>query len=242
VPTPPAFGPAIAPYSGNNRTFISGLVNSVPVITPPVSYSSDPNSNFYKMVKEVYDISQNLTTEETNIAKTWADVPGGYNSSVHYLNIVTQFVVNYKLTLDDAAVLYAKTGIASSDAGTFIFRLKYQYNLVRPITYIRNVLKQSAWNTVVPTPAHPEYPSAHAVTGQAIVEVLKNRFGNKTQFVDRTNEALYGTRSFSTLDAIAQEAAWSRVLAGIHYKNTADVSIPMGVKVGEMVNRLKFKD
>jgi Periplasmic copper-binding protein (NosD) len=240
VPTPPAFGNAIAPYSGSNRTFISGLVNSVTVI-PPVAYSESPTSDYYKMAKEIYDISQNLTAEQTTIAKTWADVAGGYNASNHYINIMTQLIANNHLPLDDAAVLYAKSGIAISDVGTVIFKVKYQYNGMRPITYIRSVMGQPTWNTLVPTPAHPEYLSGLPITGQALMEVLKNRFGNNTPLVDRTNEALYGARSFTTLDALLQEATNSRLYAGIHYRGPAETGTAPGVQVGRRVNQLVFK-
>jgi Periplasmic copper-binding protein (NosD) len=244
VPTPPAFVPIpVNPYGGNNRTFISGLVNSIPITPPPVTYSTDPNSDYYKTVKELYDASQNLTTEQTTIAKTWADFGSFYSTpGAHYINIVTQLIVNNHLALDDAAVLYAKTGIAASDGVTFVFKIKYQYTTMRPITYIRSVMGQPTWNAVVPTPPHPEYPSAHVFNGQPIMEVLKARFGNNITFVDRTNEALYGARTYTNFDAIVQEASISRFYAGIHYKNTAAVSIPMGVEVGKLVNRLKFKD
>lgn len=242
VPTPPAFAPPVNTYLGNNRTFISGLVNKIRITPPPVTYSTDPNSAYYKEVKKVYDISQNLSPEQITIAKTWADFGAYYNvPGTHYINIVTQFVVNYHLTLDDAAVLYAKSGIAASDAITLCFKIKYQRPLMRPITYIRGVMGQTAWNTVVPTPPHPEYPTAHVMNGQPIIEVLKYRFGNRTTFVDRSNEALYGARTYRTLDAIVKEAAYSRVLAGIHYQSTGDASIPMGAQVGRLVNRLVFK-
>jgi Periplasmic copper-binding protein (NosD) len=243
VPTPPAFvANPVNPYLGLNRTFIAGLASSIAITPPPVMYSTDPNSDYYKMAKELYDVSQNLTAEQTTIAKTWADFGSFYSTSgAHYINIVTQLIANNHLSLDDAAVLYAKTGIAASDGVVMVFKIKYQYTTVRPITYIRSVLGQPTWNAVVPTPPHPEYPSAHVMNGQPIMEVLKARFGNNITFVDRTNEALYGTRTFTSFDAIVQEASISRVYAGIHYKSTADASIPMGVKVGEMVNRLQFK-
>lgn len=243
VPTPPALAPLpVNPYGGLNRTFIAGLVNSIP-ITPPVAYSTDINSAYYKMAKEVYDVSQNLTAEQTTIAKTWADLGSFYATpGSHYVNIVTQLVVNYHLPLHDAAILYAKTGIAASDGSVFTFKIKYQYTTMRPISYIRSVMGQPTWNTVVNTPAHPEYPSAHAMNGQPIMEVLKARFGNNITFVDRSNEALYGARTYTSLDAIVQESAISRIYAGIHYKHTADVSIPMGAEVGKLVNRLVFKN
>ncbi len=243
VPTPPAFvSPPVNAYVGLNRTFIAGIANNIAVI-PPVAYSTDPNSDYYKMAKDLYDVSQNLTAEQTTIAKTWADVGSFYSTpGAHYINIVTQLIVNYHLNLDDAAVLYAKTGIAASDGVTTVFKFKYQNPLLRPITYIRATMGQAAWNTVVPTPPHPEYPSAHAFNGQPIIEVLKARFGNELTFVDRSNEALYGARTYTSLDAIVLESSISRLYGGIHYRNTAVASVLMGAKIGEMVNsRLVFK-
>jgi hypothetical protein len=242
-PTPPAFAPnPVGPYGGLNRTFIAGIVNSI-AVPAPIPYSTDPNSDYYKTAKEVYDQSQNLTAEQITIAKNWADLGSFYATpGAHYINIVTQLIVNYHLNLDDAAVLYAKTGIAASDATVISFKTKYQYNKMRPITYIRSVMGQPTWNTVVNTPAHPEYPSAHAMNGQPIMEVLKARFGNNITFVDRSNETLYGARTYNSLDAIVQESAISRFYAGIHYKSTADASIQVAAKVGQMVNsRLVFK-
>ncbi len=243
VPTPPAFvATPVNAYVGNNRTFIAGLTNSVTALPPPVTYSTDPNSAYYKTVKELYDASQNLTADQTAIAKTWADFGSFYSTpGAHFVNIVTQMIVNYHLNLDDAAVLYAKTGIAASDGIVFVFKVKYQMPLMRPITYIRSVMNQPTWNTVVPTPPHPEYPSAHALNGQPIIEVLKARFGNNITFVDRTNETLYGARTYNSLDAILLESSLSRFYAGIHYKNTAEASILMGAEVGKKVNQLVFK-
>ena len=244
VPTPPAFvSPPINPYLGLNRTFIAGIANNIAVI-PPVAYSTDPNSDYYKMVKDLYDVSQNLTAEQITIARTWADIGSFYSTpGAHYINIVTQLIVNNHLALDDAAVLYAKTGIAASDGVTTVFKIKYQNPLMRPITYIRSTLGQATWNTVVPTPPHPEYPSAHALNGQPIMEVLKARFGNKITFVDRSNEALYGARTYTSFDGIVKESSTSRLYGGIHYRHTAEASVLMGAKVGEMVNsRLVFKE
>jgi hypothetical protein len=242
VPTPPAFAPAAAPYFGTTRTCVQRLTSRVSAPAPPFPYSENPNSDFYKMVHEVYDISQHLTPEEINIAKTWADVAGSYNSIGHYANIVTQLITNYNLDLPEAVVLYAKSGIAMNDAHIFGFKIKYQYNQLRPITYIRSVLGQNAWNSVVPTPAHPEYLSNHALIGQSLAEVLKAKFGNRIHLIDRTNEALYDTRTFNSIDAIAQEGAHSRILGGIHFKKTADLSLSAGAKIGRLVNRFRLKE
>lgn len=34
---------------------------------------------------------------------------------------------------------------------------------LRLITYIRTVMNHSQWNTLIPTPNHPEYPSGRSI-------------------------------------------------------------------------------
>jgi hypothetical protein len=114
---------------------------------------------------------------------------------------------------------------------------------VRPITYIRTVLNQPGWNAVLPTPAHPEYPSGHAVQSSSAAETLTLLFGDNYQYTDR----LYGTagfspRTYASFEAAAREAADSRVYAGIHYRKTDDVSLVQGKTVARNVaQKLKFK-
>jgi len=240
VPTPPALSPPIRPSWGNNRSFIpNSAVSTAP--GPPITYSENPDSDFYKMVNKVYTISLSLTEEDVKIVKHWGDLPANYNAPSHYTHIATQLVEENELKLDQAAVTYAKHGIALNEAIISVFKAKYIHNLIRPISYIRSVLGQAAWNTVIPTPPHPEYPSGHATVGGASYTVLASIFGKDHAVVDRAHENLYGARSYENLKAYATEAAWSRVLAGIHYQLSADVGLAEGEKVGDLVNKIEFK-
>ena len=242
IPTPPAFAPAASPYVGNDRSFTPGIAaQTQPTTFPLPPYSELPGSNFRDMVVFSYNLSQSLTPADIITAKFWADIPGNYNGTAHFTNIATQLIIVKKLKLDEAALVYAKHGIALRDAIISTFKTKYRYNVIRPISYIRNVMGFTNWNTVVPTPPHPEFSSAHAVIGKASSVVLESFFGKKCSFVDRTHEALYGARSYNTLAEYAEEGAWSRVLAGIHYNKTAANSLIQGQAVGDMVNSLPFK-
>jgi hypothetical protein len=242
IPTPPAFLPAAFPYSGNNRTFTPGLANQTqpsPFPLPP--YSEDPNSDFYKMVNELYTISQSLTNYDTLTIKTWADIPGNYGSAGHFTNIATQLILSKHLMLDDAALLYAKHGIAINDAVISCFKTKYQYNIIRPISYIRNVMGFSTWNTVIPTPNHPEFSSGHSVVSRASSVTLESFFGKKCSFTDYTHDALYGARTYNTLEEYSKEGAKSRVLGGLHYNVSVIEGLEQGKKVGLLVTNLPFK-
>lgn len=230
VPTPPGFSKAASPYWGKNRTVIKGSINNTQPAAP-ISYSIEPTSAFYKMAKHVYDVSQNLTDDQKAMAMFWRDVPG-VSSPGHWLSIVQQVVRKTNAKLDKAALAYALTGAAINDALISSWKTKYQYNLLRPITYIRETMGHSSWNSYLGTPAHPEYSSAHSALSGAGAAVLKELFGNIGMFTDHTYDYLgFAPRTYSSFTAIAEEAARSRVYAGIHFQETVDAGLIEGRKV-----------
>jgi PAP2 superfamily len=230
VPTPPAFAAPVTPYWGNNREIMKGSTDNTEP-PAPLSYSTDASSPFYQMVKEVYDVSQNLTNEQRTIAFFWRDIPG-VSSPGHWLSIVQQVVRQKKATLDKAALAFALTGTACNDAFISCFQTKYQYNLVRPVTYVRNVIGFTTWSPLFLTPAHPEYTSAHAVLSASSAEVLQRLFGAIGSFTDHTYDNMgFAPRTYSSFEAIVQEAGNSRVYAGIHYRASVEAGVIQGKKV-----------
>jgi len=244
VPTAPAFANPVSPYWGNNRTVIIGSIqNTQP--GAPIPYSNDPNSEFYKMAKKVYDASQNLTDAQKAMAIFWRDVPG-VTSPGHWLSIVQQTIRQTYSSLDKAAVAYALTGAAINDGLISCWKTKYQYTLVRPITYIRNVMEHTTWNSYLTTPAHPEYSSAHAVLSAAAAEVMQTLFGNIGSFTDHTYDYLgFAPRTYSSFGAIGEEAGRSRLYAGIHYQPSIDKGLWQGKKVADNIfsrNNIQFNN
>ena len=239
------FSQPVYPFWGRNRTFIPGLIEATQP-PPPPAYSEVPGSDFYKAVNEVYTVSQHLTSEDSMIAKSWEALPANpgaseYNVPSDATNMITQLVSLKKLSLQDVAILCCKYGIAGNDALITCLKTKYQYNVVRPITYIRNVLKHPDWKPLFPTPPTPEYTSGHAAYDMALATVLEDRFGKNFSFTYHTYYEAYLPRKYQSFEAYAREVAWSRVLAGIHYRFSCDEGLEQGRKVGELVNRLKFK-
>jgi hypothetical protein len=229
-PTPPAMAPASTPYWGANRTIIIGSLQGTQM-GAPLTYSTDPGSSFYGMVKQLYDASQTLTDDQKAMALFWRDVPGPTTPG-HWLSIVQQVVRQTAASLDKAALAYALTGAAVNDALIGCFQAKYQHNLLRPVTYIREVMGQSNWSSFIGTPPHPEYASNHASLSSAAAAVLENLFGNTGPFTDHTNDYLgMAPRTYASFTAIGEEAAVSRMYGGIHFKPTVDASIVHGKKV-----------
>ena len=227
------------PYWGNLRNFVNGSDdNAQPGV--PTTYSEDPTSDFYKMAKQVYDVSQTLSAEQTAMALYLRDVPG-VTTPGHYVSILKQVLENDKPMLDEAAIAYALGGIVCYDAAISCWKTKYQYNLVRPVTYIRNVLGYTLWSPLLGTPAHPEYSSAHAVLSASVADVLTNVFGENYNWTDHTYDYLgMAPRSFSSFRDFGIDAGNSRLYAGIHYQFSIDLGLVQGRKVAQnIISKLK---
>ncbi len=235
APTPPAFAPAFGPYWGNNRLLVTGSLNGSAPQAPP-TYSTNPSSDYYKMVKEVYDISQVLTPEQTAIGLYYRDNPG-YGGG-HYLSIFKQVLVQEQPRLDFTAMAFAKLSIALIDAGIGCWKVKYQYNQERPIKYIREVLGYPSWNALFGTPGFPDFPSGHSTLAGTFEEVLSDLFGDHYQFTNHSYDFLgMAPRSFSSFRGLTQEISNSRVYAGIHYTISCERGAQMGRKIARNIDR-----
>lgn len=240
VSTPPNFPQAVNPYASQRRLLVPGVATGT-TLEPPPAYSSKPGSAFYNMVKEVYDKSLTLTPEQVAMAIYHRDVPG-YPGGGQFVAVLSQVLLKANAKLDVAAIAYAKCGIAQSDATILCFSYKYQFNVVRPITYIRNEMGQAEWSALFNTPGHPEFPAAHAVISAAIAEVLTDEFGNNFSFTLRSYDYLgLPPRNYASFKAMSKEMADSRVFGGIHYQASCDKGRKLGEKVSQNVlKKIKF--
>lgn len=102
-------------------------------------------------------------------------------------------------------------------------------------------MQKPGWNSVIPTPPHPEYSAAHAVVSSASATVLEGIFGNHYNFVDHTYDDIYGARSFNSFEDYAKESGRSRLLAGIHYAPSIATGLVQGKQIGTMVNKLRSR-
>ena len=234
VRTPPKFAPALEPHWGQLRPFVIESTSSCEP-PPPVTYSENPNSEFYQQAMSVYEAVNNLTADQQAIAEFWADSPGTTRTPPgHWLNITTQMVGKFDMQLDEAAELYALVGIALGDSFISCWYEKYKSNLLRPITYIQNHIDED-WISPVTTPPFPEYVSGHSVVSGAIYTVLTHILGT-VSFTDTTHEDLgLEVRSFSSFEEAANEAAISRLYGGIHYPMGIENGIVQGECIGQQI-------
>ncbi len=241
VPTAPLFGAPVLPHWGDNRTFIPGIVAQTQP-GAPIAYSEKIGSPFYDMVNDLYGISKTRTKEDSVIAFFWADIPGKLNVPAHATNILTQLIKSNKLDLQQASKIYAKHGMAMFDASVSCFKTKYQYSQLRPITYIRKVMLDTGWKSLIPTPPHPEYTAAHAAVSGASATILAHYFGGNYRFSDKTYESTLGARSYDSFDDYANEAGMSRLYGGIHYRPSIVRGIAQGKMVGQAMADFTISD
>ncbi len=241
VPTAPGFQGALQPYWGQNRTFaVSSGAECVAPDHPTFSVAVD--SDFYRDAVEVYEAVNGITAEQTEIAQFWSDDPGNTATPPgHSISILNQVINAEELDLAEAAECYLKVGIAVSDAFVTCWNTKYRTNLIRPISYIRDLI-DNQWTPILSTPPFPEFTSGHSVQSGAAFGVMADLFGDDYQLVDHTHDDRGLTpRVFTSFSGCAEEAAVSRLYGGIHYRPAIDLGVAQGRCVADAVERLPLR-
>ncbi len=257
-PTPPAYMDGIEPHWNKIRPFVIDSSNQFKPIPPP-SYSLEKDSEFYKELKEVYDISKEITakgdtSEEIAIAKFWdcnpyVSVTRGHlmfatkkiTPGAHWIGIVKIATKKTNSDFNKTVYAYTKTSMAIADAFISCWDEKYRSNLIRPETLI-NAHIDDSWKPVLQTPPFPEYTSGHSVVSGAAATALTDIFGDNFAFDDDT-EIPYGlpVRSFKSFNEAADEAAISRMYGGIHYRKAVNVGVKQGRDLGNyMLSNLQM--
>lgn len=231
VPTSPT--PPINAFAYQRRLMVPGSAEGT-ALQPPPPFSSNPASPFYAMVKEVYDASLVLTPDQKGMADYFKDVPG-YGAGGGFIWVLREALRLAQPTLDQAAVSYAKVGMAQHEATIVLNTDKYIFNIIRPITYIRAYINP-AWNTYIGTPNHPEFPSGHATTNGAVLSMMSNSFGENFPITLHTYDYLgYAPRTYNTFTQMGLDMANSRIYGGLHYRETCEKSIVQGKKVAQNI-------
>ena len=231
----------LLPDWGNNRTFAmpDGATCGLP---PPPAYSTEPGSAFYAEAKEVYDTVKDLTPEQRQIARFWSDDPMlSPTPPGHWISIAMQVQTATGAPLSEQVDLQARLGIALADAFIGCWNAKFEYDLLRPVTYIRATMDPK-WEPVLITPPFPEYPSGHSTQSGAAAEVLTAFFGEDFAFEDATHlDDGLKPRQFPSFWAAAQEAGMSRLYGGIHFRSAIDQGLEQGRCIGRHVSALQTR-
>jgi len=109
--------------------------------------------------------------------------------------------------------VYTYLAQAIYDATIATWESKYTYNRPRPTEFDRRLPAE------VEVPNSPSYPSEHAATAQAAATVLGYFLPAEAQ----------------SFQSMAEQAGWSRVLAGVQYPSDYYAGLTLGRKIAEQV-------
>lgn len=246
-PTPPDYMDGIEPHWPKIRTMVLDSSNQFPP-KDPIPFDLKKGSPFHKQLMEVYQVTNSLTEEQTNIAKFWdcnpyvshhkghamfatkKITPGG-----HWIGITAIATRKAKSSFEDTINAYVNVSIALFDAFISCWDEKWETLVVRPETLI-NQYYDEEWLPLLQTPPFPEYTSGHSVISRAAALTLTDLFGENFDFVD-TTEVSYGlpSRSYKSFINASEEAAISRLYGGIHYMMAITEGIAQGQNVGDFI-------
>jgi hypothetical protein len=246
-PTAPGFMAPVEPFWYTLRMFILDSCSQFTGGDPGV-YDTTTTSDFYKQMKEVYDIRKNLSRNQADIAMFWdcnpfalqqvghlefgikKISPGG-----HWMGITGIACKKQNLTLGKTAYAHAIVSLGMCDAFVSCWNNKYKFNRVRPVTAIQKLLDRE-WTPLLQTPPFPEYTSGHSVISTAAATILTHLFGDNFSFTDNT-EKEFGLpdRKFSSFKQACSEAAISRLYGGIHFRDAIENGVKEGEQIGNFV-------
>jgi hypothetical protein len=237
-PTPPGFARAREPGWGELVPFVATVADCP--VPDPVDYSTATESEFFAEAMAVLEADAQLTEAQIETARYWNDRSGlTFTPSGHWVHIagtelerdsslVAGEVAEWLGSLEFAAQLYALVSIAQADTFIANWAVKYDVDLLRPVTYLREQVDPE-WLPAIDTPPFPEYPSGHSAGSAASATILSAIIGEQP-FTDTTHTALgWPDREFDSFDEAAEQASLSRLYGGIHF--------PMGLSAGAQQGR-----
>jgi hypothetical protein len=234
--TPPMNANPVLPQWRNVKPFIITSAKQFDFSGPPAPTSAAFAKDFDEVKRLGSKVSTERTNEQTAIAIHWA------GSEVPPLNAVARAAAAAKgLGLVDTARLFAMLNMTMADTLIAGFEAKYRFNYWRPVTAIRNAglanntatSADPAWESLLVTPPHQEYPSAHCLGTGAAVAVLQQVFGGDKLTTGYVYPPLGVARRWESFSQIAKEVENSRVWGGIHYRTAVEHGTEIGRQIAE---------
>jgi hypothetical protein len=214
----------------------------------PPDLESETYTRDYNEVKALgAKTNSSRTTEQTQIAIFWDASPSAI------WNSVARGVITARgLSPVEAARALALMYLAAADASIVCFDAKYTYNFWRPISAIRradedgngSTVPDGAWESLITTHQHPEYPSGHTTNSSAMATALKLVFGDDpgVPIVASSPRNPAFPRNWTTFSEGVDEVISARVYIGFHFRNSDVVGARVGRQVAHFVYTHALRD
>ncbi|QMU26742.1 vanadium-dependent haloperoxidase [Adhaeribacter radiodurans] len=253
-PTPPGYFAPVEPYFNTVRSFTLDTCSQFKP-APPVAFSKEKSSEFYKLMQESYQEGVLLPKDHQDIAAFWDCNPFALQDNghmlvgmkkispgAHWLGITGIACQQAKVPFAKAMQINTLVAISLMDGFISCWDEKFRSNRIRPETAIRKYI-DPRWKPLLQTPPFPEYLSGHSTISSAAAVVLTHYLGDNFKYND-TVEVRFGlpAREFKSFQQAADEAGISRFYGGIHFRDAIDNGRLQGLQVGEwVVNKVNKK-
>ncbi len=152
--------------------------------------------------------------------------------------IAQEACIQKNMPVAKSSQVYTLTAIGIFDAFISCWDEKYRTNLIRPITIINRIVDRD-WIPYIQTPPFPEFTSGHSVVSNTASEILTSLLGDNFSFTDKIEIPFgQGTRTFNSFYEASVQSSNSRVYGGIHYPETARISVQQGRTIGKYIFNL----
>ncbi len=221
-PPPGSVTPPTQPLAGTWRTWVLTSGSQFRPPRPQAIVYGTPEH--VAEMREVMDVRARLTPEQERIARFWV---GGQGSSLPpglWNQVALVYLANTRDSPPRAARVLAALNVAEHDAAVAVWDTKFAYWSARPINAIRDLGLDPNWRPLLATPTFPGFVSGHSGYSAAAADVLSYFFPSER----------------ATFQAKAEEAALSRLYAGIHPRSDNEYGAELGHNVGRaVVERVK---
>lgn len=200
--------PPMLPLFGKVKGFLcdSATIVSLRPSPPPSTTSADMTA----AVQAAYNTVKSPTRDQMRIVQFWADGAGTYTPPGHWNFIADADFIKQNYSEVRWARNLALLNMAEMDAAISCWDIKYFYFNPRPSQMDARI------KTLTGIPNFPSYVSGHSMFSAAAATILGH---------------LVPSRAGAYM-SMAQEAANSRVLGGIHYAVDCTVGFTVGTNIG----------
>jgi PAP2 superfamily protein len=233
TPTPPAFAAPQGPF----LQFVTPFGYDDPARFRPKAPPALHSRTYTLDYNEIKDLGRATETSRTSAQSATALFWSPSATALWTANIRSLASSMDLLT----AARFEAVGIAAvTNAVIACWDAKYTYNFWRPVTAIiagdidgnARTEPDSAWTPFIVTPSHPEYPSAHTTIGASALGFYTVWFGG-TQLPLAFKGNGGAVRSYTSVKEIRAEEGDARVWGGMHWRNSVEVGVAVGSKVGQ---------
>jgi hypothetical protein len=176
-------------------------------------------------------VSDQRSPEQTLIARFYAAHP-----AFQYATAYREVAAREQLTGLQTARLMAIGSVAGADALIGCYDGKFAYLFWRPVFAI------PGFTPLLPSPAHPEYPSAHGCLTFSQAEMFERFLGTRRIDLDLPGAlAAMPTRHYATGDDLRRDVADARVWAGLHFRFSTEIGGALGTRVADWALAHEFR-